>query len=358
MNNMEPEVKAWRKEVKKLMRLKSEDVLQLLISDLQLSARLSEIFPEMSIVTVEDLTKKKLIDLAQQEGILVSCIDEVRAKLDALNLSLADSSVLPQILFYEHPASSMQAIEHGGYKLCIEFAAPIDLADIPEQYRKPLSPWFRQFMGLSSEEITALLGENWAGLKTVDAGKIRDYFLSLTPTGIASDVTGAWLVFRGEEGQPSDALFLCEPHVLKDEERLFIKEFNQPALEECCTTFHQCNERNPWENALDFWNCSHSDLDYLGDSDPTNSLSDGEDGMHIHSICSGDSLLIGKDGRIAQSLHEIVWSGRPNEGTVHVLNSFSDFIDHYIRYLKNPYDSSISPLFWGDYSQSLNLMKL
>ena len=78
--------------------------------------------------------------------------------------------------------------------------------------------------------------------------------------------------------------------------------------------------------------------------------------MFLYHIDSGDAVLLGKDGRIAHSLHEIVWSGDPKRGTVHVLNSLAEFIGYYIDRLRGCLDPNAELLFRGDYHGELDLI--
>ena len=95
----------------------------------------------------------------------------------------------------------------------------------------------------------------------------------------------------------------------------------------------------------------HTDAEFGGE------MSDWEGGIGVYYICTGDYVLLGKDGRLAHSLHELVWSGRVKEGTRHVLNSFDEFIHHYIRHLNGTLDPNARLLFESDYHWELDLLE-
>lgn len=274
-----------------------------------------------------------------------------------------------KIIEHKHPGSGMG----NDFESAFEYLLPVSEDDLPPQIRESISPWTRRFLSKTPEEILEIFKADWSAFESPITRRFTDFVQRGTPRGIAFNRHQKgfymWLVITVSEERD---LFIPEPKILTTEEKCFLQSFEgAETVVDFCTHFHECREWDPWANALFFSTRPHSDKEYIADfsnrsqvfEDATAAvdsrdkrLTDWEGGICIYFNDCGDTMLLSADGRIAQSLHEIVWGGDIQRGTVHVLNSLDEFIRYYIEYLQNPSDPRLKLLFQGDYAGELDLI--
>lgn len=227
------------------------------------------------------------------------------------------------------------------------YSPPFFLEELREQDADCVSEWLRRFEGKSAVQILDLLRSDWQRITAKTSRQFADYLLEGEVQGVGVYRTQAWIAITTGEGR----LLIPKPYDLSAEEEAFIAAFEEPALWDFCHYFHHCTEWDPWRNAL--WLSPpepHTDAEFGGD------MSEWEGGIGVYYICSGDYVLLNQDGRLAHSLHEIVWAGRVKDGTRHVLNSFDEFICYYIQRLSGRLEPKAKLLFEGDYHGELKLI--
>ena len=228
------------------------------------------------------------------------------------------------------------------------YAPPFSAGELRAQDAGSVTDWLLRFEGQSADQICEILRADWGAVTANTSRQFADFLLSAEVMGIGVYRNRAWVAI-GERG--SWRLLIPKPRELSAGQLEFIGGFGEPSLRDFCAHFHECWEWDPWFNSLWLAPESHTDAEFGGE------LSDWEGGMSIYHISSGDSVLLGTDGRLAHSLHELVWGGRVKEGTRHVLNSFDAFIGYYIQRLSGTLDPEVEPLFEGDYHGELDLVK-
>lgn len=229
------------------------------------------------------------------------------------------------------------------------YAPPLVSEELREQDADSVSEWLLRFEGKSADQIHDMLGSDWQGIIAETSRRFADFLLKGEIQGIGVHRNQAWIGINTLGGE---RLLIPKPYDLSSDEEAFIAEFGEPSLRDFCHHFHNCLEWSPWDGGLSLWPGSpHSDAESGGD------VSDWEGGIGVYFNCSGDRVLLGKDGRLAHSLHELVWAGRVQEGTRHVLNSFDEFVSYYIQRLSGTLDPKAELLFEGDYHGELELLE-
>lgn len=214
---------------------------------------------------------------------------------------------------------------------------------VKPNHEELVTEWFERMRGKSSSDITQILAHDWRSVSGASFKTFTSRLLSMPPRSLVIDHNRIWLALQGPEDE-HDVIMFHEPRQLNQEEQSFVQQFPHSELMNFCSHFHDTYEYfTPYQNGL--WMSS-----YPASNDSMGKLGDWEHGMYLYYICSGDGMVMNREGVVGRWSHEIGWGDAPgydrDVAVEPIAENFSEFINIYLQYLQISREEKRDTPFW------------